>query len=116
MLLFLFLILLFCCLLLYIKIAAYYNIIDKPNIRSSHEYTTIRGGGIIFPIAVLIYAVYTGFEYQYFFTGLFLISCVSFVDDLYTISNKIRLAVHLIAVSLLFFQLEVFVSFRYFVN
>jgi UDP-N-acetylmuramyl pentapeptide phosphotransferase/UDP-N-acetylglucosamine-1-phosphate transferase len=45
---------LLCFELLYFKIADRYNIIDKPNHRSSHSKITIRGGGIIFPIAILI--------------------------------------------------------------
>ena len=34
--------------LLYFKIADKYNIIDKPNERSSHTQITLRGGGVIF--------------------------------------------------------------------
>jgi|GEM_PF-1928154 len=40
--------------LVYFKLANTYNIIDKPNLRSSHTSITLRGGGIIFPIALLI--------------------------------------------------------------
>ena len=40
--------------LVYFKIADFFNIIDKPNHRSSHTTITLRGGGIIFPIAVLV--------------------------------------------------------------
>jgi UDP-N-acetylmuramyl pentapeptide phosphotransferase/UDP-N-acetylglucosamine-1-phosphate transferase len=38
--------------LLYFKIVDTYNIIDKPNSRSSHSAITLRGGGIIFPLAI----------------------------------------------------------------
>ncbi len=103
-----FLTILFCCLLFYIKLATRYNIIDNPNERSSHKYITIRGGGIIFPLAILLYTIYTGFQYPYFITGLIFISGISFWDDLSVVSNKIRLTIHLIAVSLLFFQLDIF--------
>lgn len=34
--------------LAYFKIADKFNIIDKPNERSSHTKVTLRGGGIIF--------------------------------------------------------------------
>jgi UDP-N-acetylmuramyl pentapeptide phosphotransferase/UDP-N-acetylglucosamine-1-phosphate transferase len=50
-------ILLFVGMLLYFKIAAKYRIIDKPNERSSHDYITIRGGGIVFWLAALIYSI-----------------------------------------------------------
>lgn len=34
--------------LLYFRVAGYFNIIDKPNERSSHTRITLRGGGIVF--------------------------------------------------------------------
>jgi UDP-N-acetylmuramyl pentapeptide phosphotransferase/UDP-N-acetylglucosamine-1-phosphate transferase len=41
----------------YFKLADKYNIIDKPNERSSHDYITIRGGGIVFWLAAFIYSI-----------------------------------------------------------
>ena len=38
--------------LLYFRIADKFNIIDKPNERSSHTKIVLRGGGIIFTIAL----------------------------------------------------------------
>ena len=90
--------------LLYFRLAVQFKIIDKPNQRSSHSRITIRGAGIIFPIAILLQALFSGFQYPLFTSGLLLISIVSFYDDLKPISNKIRLLVHLLAVSLLFMQ------------
>ena len=40
--------------LVYFKIADKCNIIDKPNERSSHSTIVLRGGGIIFPIAIIV--------------------------------------------------------------
>ena len=40
--------------LIYFKIADKCNIIDKPNERSSHSSIVLRGGGIIFSIAILV--------------------------------------------------------------
>lgn len=94
--------------LVYFKIADRFNIIDKPNVRSSHTKITIRGGGIIFPISVLVYAVMNNFNYPYFVIGLLAISTVSFLDDILTLNNKVRLSVHLAAVLLLFFQWDLF--------
>ena len=90
--------------LLYFKFAIQFKIIDKPNQRSSHSRITIRGAGIIFPIAISLQALFSGFQYPLFTSGLLLISIVSFYDDLRPLSNKIRLLIHLIAVSLLFMQ------------
>ena len=91
-------------LLFYFRLAVQFKIIDKPNQRSSHSRITIRGAGIIFPIAILLQALFSGFQYPIFTSGLLLISIVSFYDDLRPLSNKIRLLVHLLAVSLLFMQ------------
>jgi len=38
--------------LLYFKVADKFNIIDKPNQRSSHTRIVLRGGGIIFTIGL----------------------------------------------------------------
>jgi UDP-N-acetylmuramyl pentapeptide phosphotransferase/UDP-N-acetylglucosamine-1-phosphate transferase len=93
-------------LLFYFRLAVQFKIIDKPNHRSSHSRITIRGAGIIFPIAFLLQALFSGFEYPLFTSGLLLISLVSFYDDLRPLSNKIRLLTHLFAVSLLFMQTD----------
>ena len=94
--------------LAYFKIADKYNIIDKPNERSSHTQVTLRGGGIIFYLGVLAYFLYSGFEYPWFFLGLTLMTAISFLDDVFTLSNKIRLSIHLTSVLLMFYQLGVF--------
>lgn len=91
-------------LLLYFRFALLFDITDKPNHRSSHQRLTIRGGGIIFPISLLLQFLVSGFDYPLFISGLMLISMVSFYDDLRPLSNMIRLLGHLIAVSLLFMQ------------
>ncbi len=41
--------------LAYFKIADKFNIIDKPNERSSHSTIVLRGGGIIFAISMVIW-------------------------------------------------------------
>jgi UDP-N-acetylmuramyl pentapeptide phosphotransferase/UDP-N-acetylglucosamine-1-phosphate transferase len=101
------LIILFVAELVYFKIADHYNIIDQPNHRSSHSAVTIRGGGIIFGIAGLLAFFLFGFQYLFFSIGLFLISLISFLDDMHTLNNKVRLVVHGLSVLLLFTQLDV---------
>lgn len=100
--------LLFILELLYFKIAKKYNIIDQPNHRSSHTQLTLRGGGIIFTIALLIYPLFYGLNYPYFLIGLTIIAFVSFVDDIKPVSNRWRIIVHLISVLLMFYQLNLF--------
>jgi UDP-N-acetylmuramyl pentapeptide phosphotransferase/UDP-N-acetylglucosamine-1-phosphate transferase len=91
---------------LYFRFANWLNIIDKPNERSSHSRITLRGGGIIFPAAGMIFFFLYGFMYPLFFTGLILISLISFGDDVKPLPNKIRIGVHFIAVIFIFAQLE----------
>lgn len=43
--------------LLYFKLADKYNIIDKPNERSSHSSIVLRGGGVIFSLAMVAWTV-----------------------------------------------------------
>ena len=95
-------ILLFVLELLYFRIADHFNIIDKPNLRSSHTSVTLRGGGIIFLLGAWIYIVFYGFPYPYFLAGLTAIAGISFADDVHSIPNKIRLVVHFVAMFLMF--------------
>ena len=78
--------------LIYFKIAENNNIIDKPNHRSSHDEITIRGGGIIFTIALLISPLYLGWQYSYFLLGLFFISLISFFDDIKPVKGKVSVS------------------------
>ncbi|HZW39131.1 MAG TPA: glycosyltransferase family 4 protein [Ignavibacteriaceae bacterium] len=93
---------------IYNKLAVIYNIVDVPNIRSSHSQITIRGGGIIFTISILLWFIKSGFQYPWFITGLIVISIISFLDDLFQISFQNRLIVHLLSLSLLCIQLELY--------
>lgn len=90
----------------YIKIAEYFNIIDKPNHRSSHTQSTIRGGGILFLISLILFYYLSGFQYTYFFFGTFLIAIVSFIDDLKTLSSLIRLPFQFIAILFILYELD----------
>ncbi|RBW54268.1 UDP-GlcNAc--UDP-phosphate GlcNAc-1-phosphate transferase [Tenacibaculum sp. E3R01] len=91
--------------IIYLKIADKFNIIDKPNHRSSHTSPTIRGGGILFLLAILIYFFTSGFLYPYFVLGVSLIAIISFVDDIVTLSSNLRLPFQFLAIALCLFQL-----------
>ena len=91
-------------LFLYFRIADKYNIIDKPNNRSSHVSNTIRGGGIAFPVTMLFYVVLFEEVPLILLGGMLLISLVSFWDDIKSLPNKIRIFFHLVAVSALLFS------------
>ena len=91
--------------LVYLKIAKRFNIVDKPNHRSSHEIVTIRGGGIVFPISILMYFVLSGFQYPLFVVAIIIISAISFVDDIKPLNTSIRLVVQFISIVLVVTQL-----------
>ncbi len=94
--------------LLYFRLARAFKIIDKPNERSLHETPTIRGGGIIFPLALLLFFV-TGGEISYFFlTATLLLAIVGVTDDIKNLSRSIRFGVQVIAMLLIFYDLNVF--------
>lgn len=101
--------------LLYFKVANHFNIIDKPNERSSHTEITLRGGGIIFWFSALIYFVQHIQNNYFFFTGITLVSLVSFWDDIQSLSNKIRISIHFLAITLIFYDLGVFHEISFFV-
>ena len=102
------LLLLFATELLYFRIADKFNIIDKPNERSSHSQVTLRGGGIIFYIGVVVYFIYYQFTYPWFFAGLTLITLISFLDDVRSIPSLIRLIIQFVATGLMFYQCQLF--------
>lgn len=101
-------ILLFLAELLYFRLADTFNIIDKPNERSSHTRITLRGGGVIFYFGALLYFLTSGMEYPWFMLGLTLISLISFTDDVCSVSQKMRLVFHFSAMGLLFYQWGLF--------
>ena len=94
--------------LFYFRIADKCNIIDKPNERSSHTRITLRGGGIIFYFGVLAYFFTNHFEYPWFMLALTLITFISFVDDIRSTSQVLRLLFHFFAMALMFYQWGLF--------
>ena len=102
------LVLLFLAELFYFRIADKCNIIDKPNERSSHTRITLRGGGIIFYFGALAYFLTNHWEYPWFILALTLITFISFVDDIRSISQGLRLVLHFTAMALMFYQWGLF--------
>ena len=102
------LVLLFLAELFYFRIADKCNIIDKPNERSSHTRITLRGGGIIFYFGVLAYFLTSHFEYPWFMLALTLITLISFIDDIRSTSQALRLVFHFSAMALMFYQWGLF--------
>lgn len=98
--------------LAYFIIAGRFNIIDKPNERSSHSTIVLRGGGVIFLIGTLIWAIATVFGafgggqlYPWFLLAVTMAAGISFVDDIHSLPDSVRLVVQFIAMGLLILQL-----------
>lgn len=91
--------------LVYFKIADKFNIIDKPNERSSHSTLVLRGGGIIFLLGAWVWSIAFGFQYPWFLLGLILVAGVSFIDDIHSLPDSVRLVVQFTAAALAFYQL-----------
>lgn len=101
--------------LLYFKIADRFNIIDKPNERSSHSKVVLRGGGVIFVLGALLWVVATLVLGKTellvsswpFLLGLAMIAIISFVDDIRSLPDSVRLVVQFAAMLLMFQSLGI---------
>lgn len=91
--------------LLYFRIADKFNIIDKPNERSSHSSIVLRGGGIIFLLGAWIWSAFFGFQYPLFLVAVTLAAGISFIDDIHSLPDSVRLIVQFAAMGLLIWQL-----------
>ena len=99
--------------LVYFRIADKCNIIDKPNERSSHSNIVLRGGGIIFPISILVWMALQMVhgewvmvkDYLPFVVGLVLICGVSFWDDVKSLPDSVRLMAQFVAMALMFWSM-----------
>ena len=94
--------------LVYFKVADHFNIIDKPNERSSHSTIVLRGGGVIFTIGMLVWVGLQGahgdwsvvMDYLPFLVGLLIIAGVSFIDDVHSLPDSVRLVAQFLSMGL----------------
>jgi UDP-N-acetylmuramyl pentapeptide phosphotransferase/UDP-N-acetylglucosamine-1-phosphate transferase len=92
--------------LIYFKIADKWHIINKPTQCGSHNYIAIRGGGIIFWLAGVLFSLSHFQESIYFLIGFTLICGVSFWDDISSLPAMIRIIIHFLSVSPVFYSLH----------
>ena len=98
--------------LIYFRIADKCNIIDKPNERSSHKTIVLRGGGVIFAISMLLWLILQMVNgewlmvkgYLPFIIGLVLVAGISFVDDIHSLPDSVRLVAQFTAMMLMFWS------------
>ena len=92
----------------YFKIALHFKIIDNPNQRSSHTIPTIRGGGVLFLLAAVLFFFWNNFTYPYLITAMLLSGTISFIDDIITVKNRVKFSLHVVSVLLVFKECELF--------
>lgn len=92
----------------YLQIAKRLRIVDKPHLQSSHKGAIIRGGGIIFYFAYLLWFILYGMPYPMAFTGLTIMALTSFADDVHSISPKVRLVLQFAAMIVMLYETHVF--------
>lgn len=103
--------------LVYFKIADKCNIIDKPNERSSHSTIVLRGGGIIFSLSMIAWAVLMVVQgndftpYIPFLVGLLMVAGISFVDDIHSLPDSLRMVVQIVSILLMFWSIGLFGAF-----
>jgi len=100
--------LLFILSLVYFQLARSHKIVDLPNHRTMHQGATIRGGGVIIFVAMIISALYLKQPGYYFLGGLALIGVTGLLDDLVDLSSKIRFPLQMISVILILLELGLF--------
>ncbi|MCQ2223946.1 MAG: glycosyltransferase family 4 protein, partial [Bacteroidaceae bacterium] len=83
----------------------HFNIIDKPNERSSHSTIVLRGGGVIFLLAVWIWFIFFGFRYPLWVVAVTLAAGISFADDIKSLPDSVRLVAQFVAMGLMIAQL-----------
>ena len=93
--------------LVYFRIADKCNIIDKPNERSSHKTIVLRGGGIIFTIGLWIWSIVFGFQYPWLLAGVTLAAGVSFIDDVHSLPDSLRLVIQFASMFLVFYEIGI---------
>ena len=101
--------------LIYFRIADRFNIIDKPNERSSHSSIVLRGGGVIFSLSMVAWAVMMIVQgywnvvlgYLPFLVGLLIVAVISFVDDVRSLPDSVRLVAQFGAMALMFWSMGI---------
>lgn len=93
------------CEKIYLRIACVFNIVDKPSERSSHSSIVVRGGGVIFLLGVWIWSFLVGFCYPQFLVAVTLAAGISFIDDIRSLSDSVRLIAQIVAMGMMIWQL-----------
>lgn len=94
--------------LAYLQLAKGLGIVDLPHHQSSHTGSIIRGGGVVFYAAYLLWFIFCGCQYPMIFAGLTIMAVTSFADDIHSISPKLRLVLHFMGMMVMLYETRVF--------
>jgi len=95
---------------IYFRIARAFKIVDLPNHRTMHDGATIRGGGVVVWVGMLVYTILFYNPGYLFLIGIALIGLTGLLDDLIDLSSKIRFPFQFISIALILGQLDLFGS------
>jgi UDP-N-acetylmuramyl pentapeptide phosphotransferase/UDP-N-acetylglucosamine-1-phosphate transferase len=92
---------------MFIQIAGKLGLQDHPTGRSSHHRPTVTGAGVIFVISFICYLFWQT-DYTLpggFVLGFFLLTSISFLDDLFFLKHSLRLVCQIVAACFLVYEL-----------
>ena len=95
----------------FVRYAHRLGLSDKPNLRSSHDYAVVRGGGVIFGLSWLAGCLIQGTAFTVFNLGLILLMVIGLWDDIRGLSSFVRLIVQFFSVFLLALHFDFIVVF-----
>ncbi len=92
----------------YMLLARHFHIGQPVEPRSSHDKFTLTGGGIIFPLSMLLFAAFfhrqLSVEILLMLGGMCVLATVSFIDDVRALSPLIRLVVQITVIAIVYSQ------------
>lgn len=88
---------------IYFFVARHFQIVDRPNERSSHSKATLLGAGVIFYFAVLVYSLFHAVAFPRFLMGATLLAVVSYCDDLRPLPSWVRFLAQVLAIVVAFY-------------
>lgn len=92
--------------IVFMRLAHRFGLHDHPNGRSSHRQPTVTGMGIILVLAFIIYLFFDPYQLPgNFVLGFFLLTIISFIDDLYFLKHSFRLVFQIFSVAIMVYQL-----------
>lgn len=92
----------------YFMLAKRMRIVDRPHYQSSHTGVVVRGGGIVFYLAYVLWFLMSGMQFPMIFAGLSIIAITSFADDVHSISPKVRMVLQFLAMMVMLYETHVF--------